>query len=255
MLELNKLHPGDCLNVMKKIDNESIQLILCDLPYETTEFKWDKIIPFDKLWFQYERILAKNGTAVLTAAQPFTSNMIMSNLKMFKYSMVMEKKSPFGHMNAKCRPLIAHEDIAIFSKGTMANGSKNKMIYNPQNLKKVHIVEKNAIKSAKRSRYALSWKNQKNNYVQTQSNYPRSVIKVNNTDKSNIKHPTQKSVAVFEYLIRTFSNENDIVLDNCAGSGTTGIAALKNNRQFILIEKEREYIDLIQRRLDAFYNK
>jgi len=161
MLEINKLHPGECLNIMKKIDTDSIQLILCDLPYATTNFKWDAIIPFDKLWLEYKRILKSNGTAVLTAAQPFTSQLIMSNINMFKYSMVMEKKCPFGHMNAKNRPLIAHEDIAIFSKGTIANGSKNKMVYNPQNLKRVHIVDKNAIKSAKRSRYNLSFKNQK----------------------------------------------------------------------------------------------
>jgi len=230
---------------MKDIDDKSINMILCDLPYGTTQCKWDTIIPFNELWMHYERIIKDNGAIVLTATQPFTSNLIISNIKLFKYCWVWEKTKAANFPNAPNMPLKLHEDICIFSKGTCANGSKRRMIYYPQGVKEVN-------KEWKRPRKYDSEHNYKRPSHKLKrtikfEGYPSTVIKINS--EHNPPHPTQKPVALFEYLIKTYTNENDIVLDNCIGSGTTAIACLNTNRNYIGIEKEEKYFNIANERI------
>ena len=241
-METNKIYQGDCLELMKQIEDKSINLILCDLPYGTTACKWDTIIPFEPLWEQYKRIIKDNGAIVLTTSQPFTSALVMSNIKMFKYEWIWEKNKATGHLDSKKKPMKAHENILVFYN--------QQPIYNPQGL-----VEKETPTMSKGNRgrkgegssgdvYGFAGKDA----IQTHTNYPRTVQKIGVDMKAEF-HPTQKPVALFEYLIKTYTNEGDLVLDNCAGSGTTGVACKNLNRNYILIEKEPEYIDIINKRL------
>ena len=221
---INKIIQGDCLEVMKDIEDKSIDMILCDLPYGTTSCSWDIIIPFEPLWEQYKRIIKDNGAIILTASQPFTSKLIMSNIEIFKYALVWEKNRPTGLFTAKIQPMKYHEDILVFGKG--------KTKYNPQMVKgkKSHSRGKNLSKS---NHYGDS------SFVDTISDmkYPKSILKFDRPHPPI--HPTQKPVALFEYLIKTYTNEGDLVLDNCAGSGTTGIACINTKRNYILIEKKK----------------
>ena len=229
---------GDCLAEMPKIPDKSIDMVLCDLPYGTTACKWDTIIPFEPLWEQYKRIIKDNGAIVLTASQPFTSALVMSNIKMFKYDWVWAKDRASNFLNAKKQPLRNTESILVFN-------TKN---YNP-------IMENRGEPS-----HSIGKSEGKINNGSTQGKR----ININGDTKTNLKyprtllefavphppiHPTQKPVALFEYLIKTYTNEGDLVLDNCAGSGTTGVACKNLNRQFILIEKEPEYVEIIKKRL------
>ena len=227
---------GDCLEKMKLIDDKSIDLICCDLPYEVTaRNNWDTIIPFDQLWLAYERMIKDNGAIVLTATQPFASKLVCSNLKLFKYEWIWEKSKTTGFLNAKRQPLRNHEQVLVFYK--------NQCTYNPQGVKSCDIDCDRGSVDGVGSNY-----NQANPvYKQTTTNYPRSVQKFNS--EGNTVHPTQKPLELFEYLIRTYSNENDLILDNAAGSGTAGVAAKRLNRQFILIEKEPKYYGIILDRL------
>mgnify|MGYP001024511845 FL=1 len=245
---------GDCLELMKDIPDRSIDMILCDLPYGTTACKWDTIIPFDKLWKQYERIIKPNGAIVLTASQPFTSALVMSNPKLFKYQWVWVKSKKTGFTNGKNRPLSQHEDVLVFSKANVANGSKIMMKYNPQGLQPLGKVRKgNKNKSIGDTNGQKYYRpSQSKDYVQEFTNYPTTVLSV--ASEGKIMHPTQKPVALFEYLIKTYTNEGETVLDNCAGSGTTAIACLNTNRQFIVMEKEQKYYDIILKRV-ADFNK
>ena len=237
---MNKVIQGDCLIVMKDIPDGSVDMILCDLPYGTTACKWDTIIPFEPLWEQYKRIIKDNGAIVLTASQPFTSALVMSNIKMFKYEWIWEKTKASNFQLAKHNPMKLHENILVFYQ--------NKPTYNQQDL-----IEG----SFKNSRDSISGMTnlayRKKEFVSTGKNYNKSVIKVNSVH--NPPHPTQKPVALFEYLIKTYTNEGDLVLDNCAGSGTTGVACKNLNRNFILIEKEPEYIKIINERLGTCTQK
>lgn len=242
MLEINKIHLGDCLELMNDIDDKSIDMILCDLPYGTTRCKWDTVIPFEPLWEQYERIIKDNGAIVLFAQTPFDKVLGASNLKLLRYEWIWEKTQATGHLNAKKMPMKAHENILVFYK--------NLPVYNPQKTighKPVHSYTK---------------------YVETQNNtniygrmdreitgggntdrYPRSIQKFS-SDKQRVKlASTQKPVALCEYLIKTYTNENQIVLDNCMGSGTTAVAAIKTNRIFIGIEKDVNEWDKANRRV------
>jgi site-specific DNA-methyltransferase (adenine-specific) len=231
----NQVMQGDCLELMKDIPDGSVDMILADLPYGTTACKWDTIIPFEPLWEQYKRIIKDNGAIVLTASQPFTSALVMSNIKMFKYCWVWNKAKAANYVNAKKQPLKIHEDIAVFCKGNN---------YNPQ---------KTIGKFRKKGGYTV------NREVAVAQNptvsfndtyYPKSILDFSVAgNKDSTLHPTQKPVALFEYLIKTYTNEGDLVLDNCAGSGTTGVACKNLNRKYILIEKEPEYIDIINKRL------
>ena len=240
---------GDCLEIMKSIPDRSVDMILCDLPYGTTACKWDTIIPFDKLWEQYERIIKPNGAIVLTASQPFTSALIMSNPILFKYCWIWQKSKVGNIFNCKNAPQKNYEDIAVFSKASIANGSKVLMKYNSQGLIKVEKTRSNISKGRKDTTIGIRPSRLDNEYIQEFTNYPKQILQFNNEQGL---HPTQKPVALFEYLIKTYTNEGDIVLDNCAGSGTTGIACINTNRNCILIEKEQKYFDIINERIDKY---
>jgi site-specific DNA-methyltransferase (adenine-specific) len=238
---------GDCLELMKDIPNGSIDMILCDLPYGITACKWDTIIPFDKLWEQYERIIKPNGAIVLTASQPFTSALVMSNPDWFKYDWTWEKSHPTGFALCKKRPLKYKEDILVFSK--------SQTIYNPQMWEgKPNHGDNKYLKGLTNN--AQSQPNLKAVKAKKDGiKYPKDIIKINSHNRADLLHPTQKPVALFEYLIKTYTNEGDLVLDNCAGSGTTAIACLNTNRQFIVMEKEQKYYDIILKRVGDFNKK
>jgi len=236
----NKIIKGDCLEVMKDIPDKYIDMILCDLPYGTTACSWDEIIPLDKLWEQYERVIKDKGIIILNAIQPFTSKLIISNIKLFKYALHWNKKSHSNPLLSKKQPLRIMEDICIFYKKFG--------VYNPQMIeglpyKKDYGYKKHSTKSFGKTDLIDSDN-------KTGLRYPSNLIEIP-TNKNNRKynHPTQKPLALFEYLIKTYTNEGDLVLDNCAGSGTTGVACNNLNRNFILIEKEEKYIKIIEERL------
>ena len=230
---------GDCLELMKDIPDGSIDMILADLPYGTTACKWDTIIPFEPLWEQYKRIIKPNGAIVLTASQPFTSALVMSNPKMFKYELIWEKSRKTNHMMAKKQPLKKHENILVFYS--------NQPIYNPQGVSDCKIIKKNTKGRLNSNIYGKTGNNLE--HMQNKTGYPDSILKVSNEHNVG-SHPTQKPVALFEYLIKTYTNEGDLVLDNVAGSGTTGVAAMNTNRNFILMEQEPEYVEIIKKRLE-----
>jgi site-specific DNA-methyltransferase (adenine-specific) len=232
MLELNTLYNMDCMEGMKNIPDKSIDMILCDLPYGTTACKWDSIIPFEPLWGQYERIIKDNGAIVLTASQPFTTVLINSNIKRFRYSWIWEKEQGVNFLMAKKQPLKVHEDICVFSK--------KQPVYNPQ------MTEGKPYISGKGDSGEVTGRVKK---VQTKNNgtrYPRSVIQFK---RETGLHPTQKPVALFEYLIKTYTNEGETVLDNCMGSGTTAIACINTNRNFIGFELDKHYYDIAKERI------
>ena len=241
MLQINSVNNGNCLELMSDIDDKSIDMILCDLPYGTTACKWDTIIPFEPLWEQYKRIIKDNGAIVLTASQPFTSALVMSNPKMFRYEIIWEKERPTNIFFVKKQIAKVHENVLIFYK--------HQPDYNPQMEKSMGVNRKlydgNESKTHLRQKYKSS---EDYNY---KIRYPRSVQKIN---RQNLiaHHPTQKPVALFEYMIKTYTNEGELVLDNCAGSGTTAIACLKTNRNYILIEQETKYCDIANNRIAEF---
>jgi len=230
----NKVIQGDCLEVMKGIPDKSIDMILCDLPYGTTQNKWDSVIPLDILWVEYERIIKDNGVIVLTAQTPFDKILGSSNLKSLKYEWIWKKTHGTGHLNAKKMPMKNHENILVFYKSLP--------IYNPQMTagKPYDVVY---------STHSSNYGKQKDNVrtINAGERYPLSIQEFK-YDKDKL-HPTQKPVSLFEYLIKTYTNEGYTVLDNCAGSGTTGVACKNTNRNYILIEKEPEYVDIINKRL------
>ena len=230
---------GDCLELMKDIPDGSVDMILADLPYGTTACKWDTIIPFEPLWEQYKRIIKPNGAIVLTASQPFTSALVMSNPKMFKYEWIWEKTRNSNPFMAKIQPLRHHESVLVF-------GDK-KIKYFPQMTESDgHIVNNGSGRVASDIR-GKKWNGKSKISF---AKYPKSLFVISNPSISDIKHPTQKPVALFEYLIKTYTNEGDLVLDNVAGSGTTGVACQNLNRNFILMEQEPEYVEIIKKRLE-----
>jgi site-specific DNA-methyltransferase (adenine-specific) len=229
---------GDCLELMNDIPNGSIDMILCDLPYGTTQNKWDSIIPLNELWNEYKRVIKESGAIVLTSMQPFTSNLINSNLKDFKYCWYWVKNRATGILNAKKQPLRNIEEICVF----------NIKKYNPQGLIPYNQQSRNGKKDSEN--YG---KGKTNSYIQEWTNYPKQLLEFDSVQR--VVHPTQKPTELFEYLIKTYSNEGDLVLDNCAGSGTTAIACLNTNRQFIVMEKEQKYYDIILKRVGDFNKK
>jgi len=243
---------GDCLELMKDIPNGSIDMILCDLPYGTTDCKWDVILPFDKLWEQYERIIKVGCPIVLFGSQPFTTMLIYSNINLFKYALVWSKKMTSGFANAKYQPMKAHEDILVFGKG--------KVTYNPQmterDEKELKRLSHKSVVTTKSEHRAV--KGISGNRYDNKLKYPNSIINipaVMNNSPEKVSHPTQKSIGIIEYLIKTYTNEGNLVLDNTAGSGTTAIACLNTNRQFIVMEKEQKYYDIILKRVADFNKK
>lgn len=240
--QTNKVLQGDCLELMKDIADGSVDMILADLPYGTTNCKWDTIIPFEPLWEQYKRAIKPNGAIVLTASQPFTSALVMSNPKMFKYDWCWHKSRVTGVLNAKRQPLRCKEDILVFSSGSP--------VYYPQGLQRCNKQTGTGVsKSGKQGECTGKiTQTDSGTYTQTTTGYPRNVLEIPSEAKT--VHPTQKPVALFEYLIKTYTNEGDLVLDNVAGSGTTGVAAQNTNRNFILMEQEPEYVEIIKQRLE-----
>jgi site-specific DNA-methyltransferase (adenine-specific) len=236
---------GDCLELMKDIPNGSIDMILCDLPYGTTACKWDTIIPFDKLWEQYERIIKPNGAIVLTASQPFTSALVMSNPKLFKYEWIWIKNRGSNFASVKKTPIKEHESVLVFYK--------NAPIYNPQMQERTGGGIDRVKKPFKQTRDKISEHGVEVKGAEWlgELRYPSSWQKFNCEVGL---HPTQKPISLFEYLIKTYSNEGDLILDNCAGSGTTAESCLNTNRQFIVMEKEQKYYDIILKRV-ADFNK
>lgn len=219
---------------MKDIPDRSIDLILCDLPYNSTQNSWDSLIPFDKLWAQYKRIRKENAACVFTASQPFTSSLGASNIAELRYSWIWQKNNATGHLNAKRMPMKDYEDILVFYK--------KQPTYNPQGL-----IPYNKI--TRRGNNGDNFGESGKENLQEFTNYPRMCLKMTH-DKSKL-HPTQKPIALMEYLIKTYTNEGYIVLDNCAGSGTSLVAAKNLNRQYIGIEKEEKYYNVITERLKA----
>ena len=237
------LMQGDCLEMMKTIPDGSVDMVLTDPPYGTTACKWDSVIPFDPMWKQLKRVTKKNGAIVMTASQPFTSALVMSNVKMFKYCWVWGKNKATGHLNAKKRPLVAHEDVVVFYSSPPT--------YNPQGL-----IEKETPTVSKGDRgrkgigssgdvYGLAVKDA----IQTHTGYPRTIVEFGVDMKAEF-HPTQKPVALMEYLIKTYTNEGETVLDFTMGSGTTGVAAKNLNRDFIGIELDPDYFAIAENRIN-----
>jgi len=240
---VRKIILGDCLKVMHKIKDKSINMILCDMPYGTTACKWDFILPLDKLWEHYKRIIKDNGAIVLTASQPFTTDLINSNRKWFKYCLVWNKRKGGNPLLSKVQPIRITEDIVIFGNG--------KVNYYP--------IMINRDKPKKRGRNRgnkseITGNAFIENKIYTQK-YPKNIIEISNANQKEKIHPTQKPVALFEYLIQTYTNRNNLVLDNCAGSGTTGIACINLNRNFILIEKDKKYYEIMRKRIKEALNQ
>lgn len=240
------LFNDDCFNIFPTIATKSINLICTDLPYGTTLCKWDTPVNLPLLWDQFKRIITDDGVIVLHCAQPFTSVLGSSNLPWLKESLVWEKSRATGFLQSKKRHLKIHEDILVFSPGAIASGSQVKinMTYNPQNLIKllVPIKSRNSNKN-----YLGTYSTNYSGIKQTHTNYPKSVLKFSSQAKP--VHPTQKPVPLLEYLIKTYSNEGDIVLDCCAGSGSTGVACVTNDRNFIGIEKDLNFYNIMKERI------
>lgn len=229
MIELNKLYNEDCLEGMKRIGDKSVDLILCDLPYGMTWAKWDNLIDFELLWKEYNRI--SKGAICLFSTQPFTTMLIHSNIKNYKYTWYWKKNVPGNYLNAKRQPLRQIEEINIF----------NKHQYNPQGTQEYNKISKRG------SNAKTTLNNYKTEWHQEKTNYPRNILEF---DLDNEKlHPTQKPGALLEYMIKTYTNEGDLVLDNCMGSGSTAIACINTNRNYIGFEMDNVYYELATKRI------
>lgn len=235
-----RLLHGDCLELMAQIPDGSVDMILCDLPYGTTACKWDSVIPFEPLWAHYKRVIKRNGAIVLTASQPFTSALVMSNPDWFKYALVWDKVNASSGLHAKRQPLRSPEDIVVFGQGTIC--------YQPQMEQAARRVDKpRAIPNGE----AFNGRDVYRTYDNQGQKHPKSILTFSNANQRGKVHPTQKPVALMEYLIKTYTNEGDTVLDNCMGSGTTGVACGNTGRNFIGIEKDDKYFAIAQARIEA----
>ena len=246
MLELNKIYNEDCLEGMKKIEDKSIDMILCDLPYGTTQCKWDTVIPFEALWEQYRRLIKNSGVIALFGSEPFTSRLICSNLKEFKYNWIWQKNKCTGFLNAKKQPLNDHETISVFYK--------KQCTYNPQMTTAEKVYKRGFVVRDKDKNIQQS-----DNYGEQKSflqvdnglRYPKRIQYFDNNFTRDQLHPTQKPVPLFEYLIKTYTNEGETVLDNCMGSGTTAVACINTNRNYIGFELSEEYCKIAERRIEV----
>ncbi len=249
---MTKLMQGDCLELMKNIPDKSVDMILCDLPYGTTASSWDKVIPAEKLWGQYKRIITDNGSIILFASGLFEPRVMLSNIDDYKYKWVWVKNNSTNFVHAKNRPMTKHESILVFSKAPMGHISQlgdKRMTYNPQGL----IPVNKTIKAGK-SRFgtvAGVRPSHKSEFVREYTNYPTDILCDFPETCANEKlHTNEKPVALLEYLIKTYTNEGEIVLDNCMGSGSTGVACVNTNRNFIGIELDKQYFEIAEKRLN-----
>lgn len=248
IFEKNKTYLGDCLELMPQMESGMFDMILCDLPYGTTACKWDSIIPFEPLWEQYSRIIKPNGVIVLFGSEPFSSVLRMSNIKNYKYDWIWEKSHTANFAVAKYVPLRNHENISVFYK--------KKPTYNPQMVVGEMVNKRIGKKIAERVKESfLTNKPDILENVKNNKYYPKTIQFFKSGARCKSLHPTQKPVALFEYLIKTYTNENELVLDNCAGSGTTGEACYNTGRNYMQIEKEQKYFDLILEREKSFNKK
>lgn len=243
MLEINRIHQGDCIILMKDIPDKSVNLILCDLPYGVTQNEADKVIDFEKLWEQYKRIIKDNGTIVLTAQQPFTTDLINSNRGMFRYDIIWDKRLVTGFLNAKRMPLRSHEHILIFYK-SLGIYNPQFTIGNPLHSKGINYKNKD-IKNQNYGKFVQLDDNRKGSLEK----YPVSIIRIDKKHPSIQEHPTEKPIELAEWIIKTYSNEGDLILDNCTGTGWTAIASKMFNRNFIGIELEQRYVDICNKRI------
>ena len=244
-LDINKIHLGNCLELMNGIPDKSVDMILCDLPYGTTANKWDSIIPFEPLWEQYERIIKDNGAIVLTGSQPFTTDLINSNRKIFKYEWIWEKTKGGAFVHANRMPMKRHENVLVFYK--------KQPTYNPQKtIAPEHLIDKRKTINNSTSVKDYTYTGMKTIRKKDDgTRFPTSVIRINSETGL---HPTQKPVALFEYLIKTYTNKGETVLDNCIGSGTTAISAINTNRNYIGIELDEDYCNVANQRINDFVN-
>ena len=241
-----ELMQGDCLEVMKDIEDKSVDMILADLPYGTTACKWDTIIPFEPLWEQYKRIIKDNGAIVLTASQPFTSALVMSNPKMFKVAIVWNKKKAGNFVQGNIQPLKIHEDVLIFYSKQPTYNPQKTLLDKPQ---KVRNGAKN--RQDRKEAGGFGGTVIYSDKFEADKKLPTTIVEISKDNYGkNVFHPTQKPVALFEYLIKTYTNEGDLVLDNCMGSGTTGVACKNLNRNFIGIELDPDYFKIAEKRIN-----
>lgn len=231
MIDINRIYNTDCMGPdgMARIDDGTIDMILCDLPYGVTQNKWDNVIPIEPMWAEYKRVIKPHGVIALTSMQPFTSQLVMSNPEQFKYEIIWDKVGITGFLNAKRQILRRHEDILIFYSG---QGT-----YNPQ--KTAGEPYDRGYRCGKTPNYG-----KQHRYIarsKTGDRYPTTILKISNADRGGHIHPNQKPVKLFEWLIKTYSNSGELILDNCMGSGTTAVACIDTNRNFIGFETDKEY--------------
>ena len=241
-MQLNRIYNEDCLEGMKRIPDKSIDMILCDLPYGTTACKWDSVIPFEPLWEQYNRIIKDNGAIVLFGSQPFTSALVMSNSKRFKYCWTWDKVTAKGHLVAKIRPMQQTEDIVVFGKGRIQ--------YYPI-MEDREKDRKDVDTEYSRTEIMGGEVKRKRKKIVRTKKYPKTILTFSNASQKGKVHPTQKPVALLEYLIKTYTLENETVLDNCMGSGSTGVACKNTGRKFIGIELDDTYFKIAEERIEG----
>lgn len=248
------LYHGDCLELMKQIPDQSIDLILTDPPYGTTACSWDVVIPFEPMWIELKRLIRPNRAIILFGQEPFSSFLRCSNIAQYKYDWYWRKSRPSGFVNAKLKPLKDIEVISVFSDGNTANGAKNNMIYNPQGVKEVSKEWSRPTNYTGSVGVSPSRKSHKLKRTITAEGYPRQVLDFANPNKE-VLHPTQKPVALMEYLIQTYSNSGETVLDFTMGSGSTGVAAVNIGRNFVGIEQSDKHFATAKERIEAAQNK
>lgn len=241
-MKINEIYLGDCLELMPKhVEDKSIDMIFCDLPYGTTRNKWDSIIPLDKLWSEYERVIKDNGAIVLFSAEPFTSVLISSNPKIYRYDLIWDKKLSSGFLNSKRMPLRRHEQIIVFYKKLPT--------YNPQ-MEVRGKVRKKGI-TTETGKHTTNYGKFKNTVSENNTYYPTSILDFSNANRSEKVHPTQKPLSLIEYMIKTYTNEGDLILDNTCGSGTTGLGAKNLNRNYIMMEQDPKYYEIACKRVQG----
>lgn len=237
-----QLFQGDCLQILPSIPDSSVDLILVDPPYGSTRCAWDIVIPFDALWQQYQRVIKENGAILIFASEPFASHLRLSNLEWYKYDLYWKKEKPTNFMNLKKRAGKLTENICVFYK--------NQPTYNPQMVKHEGKLVKNSPKAKFNSEVSSKWDRRITPYVDTGYRYPCDILEFRREKLGSTLHPTQKPLALIEYLVKTYSNEGDVILDSCMGSGTTGVAAKRLQRDFIGIELDEKYFEIAKKRIE-----